>query len=461
MKESDYYPKEVWKLATNISISSFIYCFSLVSMNSCTDNIAETLKWDSSAHIRSIFSTIYPVGSMIGSLLGNQIASHIGIRSTIIYSNIVFILSSLICIIPMNYTFAIGRLFTGIVGGIFITIPAVFINEITPDPMTGPVGTLIQQACSIAFLSSYMLGLLVPTEDLSSSFNYIWMLIIIFPSIMSLYQLIYFTFIFKYENPKWLLNNKKENEARQALKKIYKDHSVDLGLKRLIEQHPTSDNKEETLLCTTPTFKQMLCSKTYRKMMRISLALNIGQQTAGSVTVLMYSTSMFEDIGGGKFFARLMTVVMGFTVLLAGISSVFFLNYFGRKTIMTIGTLLSSICLVCLGYFSEGNGASVVASSIFIFTYIFMFTISMGATYWTYIAEVCNEKSISIGLTINFITVIIFSFLFPIITSYQGISFSFYLLSAFAFSLFIYQEIDLIETKGLTKEEIRKQITSY
>lgn len=459
MRESDYNPREVWKLATNISISSFIYCFSLVSMNSCTDNIAETLKWDSSAHIKSIFSTIYPIGSMIGSLLGNQIASHIGIRSTIIYSNLVFILSSITCIIPTNYTFAIGRLFTGIVGGIFITVPAVFINEITPDPMTGPVGTLIQQACSLAFLSSYILGLLSPTDDLSSSFNNLWMLILSFPSLLSLYQLIYFLFIYKFENPKWLITNKKENEARQALRKIYKENSVEHGIKRLIDQNPSNEYKEEPLLCSTPTFKQMLCSKTYRKMMRISLALNIGQQTAGSLIVLMYSTSMFEDIGGGKFFARVMTVVIGCTVLLAGLSSVFFLKYFGRKTIIVTGTLLSSLCLLCLGYFSEGDGASVVASSVFIFTYIFMFTISMGATYWTYIGEVCNEKAISIGLTVNFVTLIIFSFLFPIISSYQGISFSFYLLSAFAFALFVYQQIDLIETKGLTKEEIRKTIS--
>jgi len=129
MDSKEYYPAEVWKLAINISISSFIYCFGLVSMNSCTSNINETLGWESSTLYLSLFTTLYPAGAMIGCILGAPLSNKIGIRQTIVLCNIVFILSSTVTIIPTNPTFGAGRLISGIVGGVFITVPAVFITK--------------------------------------------------------------------------------------------------------------------------------------------------------------------------------------------------------------------------------------------------------------------------------------------------------------------------------------------
>ena len=228
MASAEYFPKEVWKLAINISISSFIFCFGLVSMNSCSENISEVLEWGSSPLYLSIFTTLYPLGVMIGCLLGSPLSDKIGARRTILVCNVVFILSSTISIIPANPSFGAGRLVSGIVGGVFITVPAVFINEITPDPMTGPVGTLIQQACGIAFVLAYFLGLFVPTDNIKgNSWNYFWMFIIFFPAFVSIYQIYYFSVVFKFENPRWLIQNGREDEARRALRIVYKESSIE------------------------------------------------------------------------------------------------------------------------------------------------------------------------------------------------------------------------------------------
>ena len=168
MEGKNYYPKKVWELSIHISISCYIYCFGISAMNTCTDNIGATLNWGDSYLMVSIFTTLFPVGTIIGSIIGAPYAIKYGAKKTIIISNFVFIIGSLSCIIPTNYTFGFGRFITGVAGGIFITVPAMFINEITPDQMTGPVGSLVNQACSFAFLSSFLFGLIVPTENLDT-----------------------------------------------------------------------------------------------------------------------------------------------------------------------------------------------------------------------------------------------------------------------------------------------------
>ena len=254
---------------------------------------------------------------------------------------------------------------------------------------------------------------------------------------------------------KWLIKNGREIEARSALRTVYKENSVGIGMNRLANSR---ENKVETLLEKNPSLKQMLCSKTYRKMMRISLGLNIGQQTCGSAIVLIYSTKMFENMGGGKFFARVMTLIIGILSLISGLLAIFILKWVGRKTMLVYGTLGSAISLLCLGFFSGIIDGGIVVSSLLIFIYIFVFTMTMGSVFWAYVGEVLNDKAMSIGLTSNIFTIIALSFAFPFANFYLGISSCFFIFSGFAFILFLYQIFDLVETRGLTKQEINKKI---
>ena len=456
MASAEYFPKEVWKLAINISISSLIFCFGLVSMNSCTENISEVLGWGSCPLYLSIFTTLYPLGVMIGCLLGSPLSDRIGARRTILVCNKVFILSSTISIIPTNPSFRAGRLVSGIVGGVFIAVHAVFINEITPDPMTGPVGTLIQQACGIAFVLAYFLGLFVPTDNIKgNSWNYFWMFIIFFPAFVSIYQIYYFSVVFKFENPRWLIQNGREDEARRALRIVYKESSIETGMNRLSQ---SGEGKEEYLLEKNPSIKDMLCNKTYRKMMRNSLALNIGQQTIGNDIVLIYSTKMFESMGGGKFFARVMTFILGITCLISGLIAIYVLKKAGRKTILVYGTLAITFTLLLLGLFNGVFEGGAVFGSILVFVYIFFSILSMGSVFWTYLGEVCNDKAISIGIAAAFMFMITLSFAFPFAEYYLGISYCFFILCGLSLILFVYITIDIIETNGLSKQEINQKI---
>ncbi|OMJ71974.1 hypothetical protein SteCoe_29680 [Stentor coeruleus] len=460
-----FFRSKVWELALHISLSSFIYCFGFSSINPCMDNIGETLGWGGSYLMISIFAVLYPIGALFGALIGTRISSAYGGRFTIIISNVIFIVGSLISIIPSNYTFGAGRFITGIIGGVFITIPAVLINEITPDDMTGQVGTLIQSACNLGFLVAFLFGLIVPLENLDTSpSNYLWMLIIFCPAFFSFYQIIYFLKVFKTEFPSWLIKHNREDEARASLRYVYSESGVDIGMKRLMpvsEENPSTNSSNEALiLIATPSYKNIFCSKSYRKILRITIALNMGQQTSGSTPLLLYSNSIFKSMGGGEFIARVFTVILGLILLIFGLLAIPLLKKFGRKTILVLGQALITIDLLLLGFFTGIIDGGVAVNATLMFLYFAFFMPSLGATCWAYMGEVLNEKCISFGLAINLSTVVTVSFLFPILNNFLGMSSCLFIFCGLSFMLFVWEALDLFETKGLTKREILKKALS-
>lgn len=333
-----------------------------------------------------------------------------------------------------------------------------FINEMTPDKMTGQVGTLIQQAGNTAFISSYILGLAMPISDLeSNSYNYLWMLIIIFPSILCLYQIYFFTKEFPYESPAWLLANGHHDKALETFSYVYYPEYAHKGIERLTPPANSSDNNSLINLYHS-TYKDVLCKSKFRKMLRISMVLNIGQQISGSMMMRIYATKIFEDIGGGKRFAQIFTVIAGVVSLTGSITTIFLLKRFGRKTLLIAGQIGMSLVFLSLALLGDYTDSTPEIKALFIFIYFGFLSISLGPTFWAYIGEVCNDKCISIGFSLNLVSVMILSFAYPIAQAKLGVSFCFYALSLMCVCLLIYEIIEIFETKGLSKQQIQLRV---
>ena len=463
MEDKEFYPEKVWNLAIHTSISCFISCFTITSMNSCTENIGVTLGWGDSVLMISIFTTMFPIGSILGSFIGAPISKKYGAVRTLTIFNVVNILGCIMCVIPTSFTFGLGRFITGVVGGLFVVVPAVLINEMTPDAMTGQVGTVVQQAFSLSLVSSYSLGLIVPTTDLHTDpRNYLWMLIMLTPALASLYQMIFFWRL-GCESPGWLISQGRVDDAKDVLRYVYSEKGIDRGMKRLNvhskESDVRSDQLTEPLLeIKDPTYKQLFCSKKYRKLMRITLALNIGQQSSGSIALFLYSTTMFGEMGGGIFMARVLTVLMGVVTLIFGLIAIPMIQRFGRKTLLMSGQFLISLDLFALGATTGFIDTSIIVRAVLVYAYFAFFSFSLGSTFWAYIGEVCNAKCVSIGMTINSLSIVIISFGYPVALNALGIANCFFIFSGLAFILLIYEMVEIFETKGLTKHEIQRKV---
>lgn len=460
MEHKIFFPKKVWELAIHISISCYTYAFGISILNSCTENISATLGWDNSYIYTSIFTTLFPAGAVVGAIFGTPLSRKCGRKRVLIIFNFINILGCLVCIIPTNYTFGLGRLVTGVCGGVFITIPAVFINEITPDAMTGQVGTLVQQSGNLAYISAYIFGLCLPITNLQdNALNYIWMVGIMIPALTSCYQIFYFTKINSFESPKWLYQQGRFEEAKKSLSFVYTPQGIEIGLHRLQNTALIDEDITEKLIVKPgPTYKEIFFSSRFRKMLRISLLLNIGQQASGSMVIRIYSTSMFETMGGNRFMARVLTVLMGFTTLLSGLLTLPLIKKYGRKPLLMIGQVLICIDLFSLGALNGFFQVNVIYRAVLVYCYFGFISIALGSTFWAYIGEVCNDKCIGIGVATNLLMIVILSFMFPIVQNFVNISYCFYFFSGLALVLLVYESIEVFETKGLTKQEIEDMV---
>ncbi|OMJ70180.1 hypothetical protein SteCoe_31917 [Stentor coeruleus] len=268
-----------------------------------------------------------------------------------------------------------------------------------------------------------------------------------------MYQIIYFWFFMKYDSPKWYLDNNKLQEAKNALLLIYTEQSLDKGLSRFsqdVEMQAGENIDSKKLL----TFKDIFKDRKYRKMLRIGFMLGMLQQLSGICANIFYSTATFKNIGGSTFMARIYTVIMGVVNFIAGIFTIPLLKKFGRKTLMLSGSAFIAIDCFILGIFSGIIDASLIIPLLCIYFFMINFSYSLGATLWTYLAEVCVDKILTVAAASNLFFTCVVTISFPYVASSLGVSFAFFFFSASMALTVGYFYWDLVETKGKTKPEI-------
>jgi len=89
------------------------------------------------------------------------------------------------------------------------------------------------------------------------------------------------------------------------------------------------------------------------------------------------------------------TILVGIALLMFVVVAVFFLDHFGRKTLLKIGAMVKAICLFALGTFfllKERGSPTVtylnwvpVLSAV---TFVSAYSIGMGSVPWTLITEI-------------------------------------------------------------------------
>ena len=161
--------KAVWYQACNIAMGFFLMFYSFTIFNSSVDNVASTLSWKTNSAYIPRCNGIFILGEIIGCSLSPALSKRIGRRMLLIQANILLIVASLVTIIPYTTFFLTGRLLVGISCGCFLAVCPVFINEITPDPMAGKIGTVLQTGANIGSFFSFGLCLLLPTENFDTN----------------------------------------------------------------------------------------------------------------------------------------------------------------------------------------------------------------------------------------------------------------------------------------------------
>jgi sugar porter (SP) family MFS transporter len=452
-----YKKNTVWSVCFHIVLCGVLFSYTQGVFTTSSSTVSIALNWgSSSATYITLFTTFIPVGALIGALLSGRLMNILGRRKSIMFTDLLIICSSFITILPTTATFGIGRLFSGIAAGLFLTISPVYVNETAPDEMLEKVGPLVQISTIVGIVFAYVMGLPLPTEDDSASaLSWWWIVMFLTPAGIALYQLCYFLLVWTHESPLWLLRKGRTDETRAALSMIYTEAGLEIGLKRFSIQLET-ENDEDIERPREVTYWEIFLSKPLRKMLRVGVLLGVIQQSSGINAAIYYSTKIFTDIGEGDYIARLLTVGTGFVFLASSIVAIPLLSRFGRKPMLISGEMLLCANFFVLALLTSSDSSPISAVVVGVMLVFVFFAYSLGATLWLYLGEVMFEKVLSISNTANLAWDAVVSSTFPVIVEYAGINYAFGLFGVCMIAAAIYCHIDLVETRNRTKPEIHK-----
>lgn len=467
LRDQGYSMSKVWRLALNASWGSFIFGYNIGVFTSSQPNVSATLHWGSQKDLFiMLMSSILPLGAMFGALTSSYFAKKYGRRKSLMIIDVLTFIGAGIIIVPFTPTFAIGRLINGYCAGSFACLVPLYINETAPLEVGGKVGGIVQFQVTFGIVIAYALALILPTGDYSSDpLNYIWLALFAFQALFALLQLLVFMTSIRNETPAWLIENSKYDEALNSLKDIYDEEAAARILRRLEENNKksvvelgvdsTKRGDEE------PTYSEILtCKNNLGKLIRLGCFINFFQQFSGINAILTYSTAIFANIGGGLFLSRVFTLIVGIVNMVSTLAVFPLIDKAGRKKLVLIGGIGMTICLFCMGFFSGVfQGAGPAPPIIFIMIFIVFFESSIGPICWIYCGEILPTRAMSVCIFVNWFSAFIVILTFNIIVSAITMSGAFFLYAGLNLLGVIYFCLDMVETKGLDKAEIRKLMT--
>lgn len=446
------YPSVVWAMSFNSTLSCFFYsyCISVVAMP--MQNVLYDLNLSDNSAFYSFFVAVHYIAAGIGALIAGPLADEVGRRSGLIVSAVIGVTGCLMFVFPTPETLILGRIITGISAGIGSTIPPLYIKEISPPDISGRTGTSFRIMAVSGALVGYIIGLPLPIDDFSSPMNSWWIFMFVFPALALLIQIFNFVVFFRYETPSFSAFKRQGQNLTAIIATVYKPNSILPVKEKLLACFEEIDFKPTSATqIYEASFKDMLVDPRFRKMIIIGVSLQITSQWSGSNAIISFSTSIFQTFAS-VYVSRIFTVVVGTFALIASVSALIIVDRVGRKKMLTYGPLMLGLILTVLGLISYTE-ASVVLAFIFITLFMAVYGLTLGAVTWTYAGEILSNKGLSLANCFSYVNTFAVVYSFHMLAEF-GLHVVFWLYASVCFISFFFNQQYLIETKGLTKEEI-------
>ncbi len=431
-----------WSLTA--ALAGFLFGFDTVVISGAEKTIQSLWGLSPGLHGTAMASALY--GTVVGSLLGGWPADRFGRRATLLWIGLLYLAGAIGSGVASNVgIFIASRVIGGLGIGISTVVAPMYIAEIAPPESRGRLAGMFQFnivfGILIAFVSNALLAGI-------GEHAWRWMLAVAaFPSL--LYALFCFALP---ESPRWLLSRKGDREAAlQVLRRIRPEVSQSIIAAEADEIMAASSEKDSPAHFWT---------RQLRNPIALAILIAFFNQMSGINAVLYFAPRIFELTGLGAKAALLQSVGIGITNLVFTFVGLWLIDRLGRRTLLYIGSFgyIASLGLVAWAFFTEHY--SIVPACIF--SFVAAHAIGQGAVIWVFISEVFPNRQRAEGQALGSFTHWIFAALlttfFPKMVSalQPGYVFSFF--AAMMCLQLIWVKIMVPETKGVSLEQIQKEL---
>ena len=387
------------------------------------------------------------IGCIAGAMFAGKLSDGIGRKKVLILSAILFAVSSIGILLPMSLDwFIFFRIIGGLGIGIASMLAPMYISEIAPAPIRGRLVSINQLGIVSGILLIYFVNATIAgwhDEAWNVSIGWRWMFGSgVFPSVIFLALL-----FFVPESPRWLAQKQRWNDAEFILARVNGARKAKTEL----------DEIKVALNIEKSSFSDIV-KPGVRKALMIGIILCIFSQVTGINAIMYYAPEIFKATGDASSSALMQTVLVGVINVLFTLVAIKYVDKWGRRTLLLIGSSGMAVCLAIVGsafYFGFAEGYLVL---IAILAYISFFAISLGPLAFVVISEIFSNRNrgaaMSVCIFFLWTSVYLVSQTFPMLLASIGSAFTFRIYMVMAIVAFFFILKMIPETKGKSLEEI-------
>ncbi len=371
------------------------------------------------------------LGCIVGVVISSYLSDKCGRRLTLLISALLFILSTLACILFVDFShIIIGRILTGIGIGIASNVVPLYLSEISPVQDRGKLVTFYQLALTFGIVLAYVSNAyiiksisLFTAWNIGGLFSYFFIdeswrgmfSIALIPSVIFFIGLLFIP-----ESPSW--NSQLKNHSFKRYAEVLKP--------------------------------------AYRKAMLIGLFLPIFSQLCGINVIIYYGPTILSNLGFSLDNSLYGQIVIGIANMLFTVIAIWKVDSLGRRPLYLVGTLGGAISLFCTGilFYNEAFQSWWLLLSVICFLACFAF--SIGPLKFVVVSEIfpanVRAKAMGISILAMWVSDALIGQITPYLLNNFGVHLTFFLLGLVCLSAFFFVLRNLPETKGKTFDEIQE-----
>lgn len=232
------------------------------------------------------------------------------------------------------------------------------------------------------------------------------------------FQIVFCIFILAFipfmpDSPRWLVLNKREDEARQVLAALNDVDSIDPTINTEL-----SVIRETVIEMSKGSFRDLFTMDKDRNLHRMILGYTsqLFQQITGINLITYYAAVIYSGLGMSSFMSRLLAALNGTEYFLASWPAVFLVERVGRRKLMLFGGVGQAVTMAILaGVNSRTDTSYQIAGIVFLFVFNTFFACGWLGIPWLYPAEIvplrirapANALSTSANWIFNFMVVMV------------------------------------------------------
>jgi sugar porter (SP) family MFS transporter len=414
--------------------------------------------FDISTFMLEVITSWVTLGAMAGALVAGALADRQGRRRTILIAAVIFIAGALLeSLAPEAWVLVIGRLVLGFGVGVASVAAPLYAAEMAPARYRGRMVSLYQMAITIGIFLAYWADYLLLEQGDSDSWR-VMLGVSAIPAVLLVFAMWPLA-----DSPRWYMKAGRRAEAERALAKVEPDANVAAELDAV---QAAIESDEDA------TWREVFVAR-WRGPLKVGLALAVLQQLTGINAIIYYADKIFAAAGFESPTSQSLATLwaIGAVNVVATLVAVFWVDRFGRKPLMLIGSTGMCLSLVAVGgaFYKLGSiTTSTTASStptnagiialVGLVVFIASFAFSLGPVVWTIINEIfpahIRGKGVAVATGANWFAAWLVSQFFLTLVDLISEEGTFWLFAGFCALTFVYVRWFVPETKGKTLEQV-------